>query len=514
MVYIRITIWCKWVIGNNQKINQYSINSLTVNILSAMTTQIECPAKYQIYIDIGRGKHVNHVIHNYFKIVKVRQGEGSVGICKKCDKKVFFDRNSSILVEHLKTDHPTNYREGWNYSYPHYIKLLGEVLWQTSTDFPEVKKDQMKMTFGVRHGEGTSIIRFPESRKGRLREAGNEVTNDWRRKILETYNEHPVGSFQGHFDRPIGRLLIRGKKALSFAEYTQYTHTPADICHTFEVNLQKYKQLDNLMKIDSLKVAEKDPMIGDLKISGPCSRNDNQKLMYTCVKSRCVLPCVCKDCVLEEGQCEDHNILHPGYFDKNVHAFTVRSHDSVQLNKVRRDELESGTLSIEIVKYAGIEKEETVCVQCPQDVLHHQAYHLVHHDSCKYCRNEKHKYENVTSVEDCFREIKRRNYFEKVSCHICKKLFSNETKKRYHIETQHNHDKTKGFKCKECDKIYQSKQSLEYHMKIQHSVEQEMHHCPVCTGIFSTKHGLDVHVRSTHFLRKVSCEFCNSEFTR
>ena len=133
--------------GNNKHSNQYSTNSLTMNILPAhaMATQIECPAKYQIYIDLGRGKHVNHVIHNYFKIVKVGQGEGSVGICKKCDKKVFFERNSSILVEHLKTDHPTNYREGWNYSYPHYIKILGEVLFQTSTDFPEVKKDKMNI---------------------------------------------------------------------------------------------------------------------------------------------------------------------------------------------------------------------------------------------------------------------------------------------------------------------------------------------------------------------------------
>ena len=508
---------CKRVDGNNKHSNQYSTNSLTMNILPAhaMATQIECPAKYQIYIDLGRGKHVNHVIHNYFKIVKVGQGEGSVGICKKCDKKVFFERNSSILVEHLKTDHPTNYREGWNYSYPHYIKILGEVLFQTSTDFPEVKKDKMKTTFGVRHAEGASIIRFPESRKGRLREEESKISeNVWQGKIFKTYNEHPVGSFQGHFDRPIGSLLIRGKKALSFAEYTQYTHTPADNCHTFEVDLQKYKELDNLMKIESLKVVEKDSTVGDLKISGPCSRNDNQKLIYTCVKSRCLMPCVCKDCVLEEGQCDDHDILHPGYFDKDAHAFTVRSHDSVEFNRIGRKELESGSRGIQIVKYAGIENDDSVCVQCPQDVLHHQAYHLVHHDLCKFCRNEKHKYENVTSVEDCFREMKRKHFFEQVSCHICNKLFSNERKKRYHIETQHNHDKTKGFQCKECDKMYQSKQGLEYHMKVQHAVEQETHHCPVCIGVFTTKHGLDVHVRSTHFLRKVSCEFCNSEFTR
>ena len=45
-------------------------------------------------------------------------------------------------------------------------------------------------------------------------------------------------------------------------------------------------------------------------------------------------PCVCKDCVSEEKQCQSHKILHPGYFDPEKHSFTVRNDDSLDINLV------------------------------------------------------------------------------------------------------------------------------------------------------------------------------------
>ena len=89
-------------------------------------------------------------------------------------------------------------------------------------------------------------------------------------------------------------------------------------------------------------------------ISGPCSKDQNQSLIYTCIKHRCIFPCVCKDCVEDEGQCEDHTILHPGYFSPEQHALTVRMHDSYNINLIQDDFAVGANRIVEVVKYAGI----------------------------------------------------------------------------------------------------------------------------------------------------------------
>ena len=92
-----------------------------------------------------------------------------------------------------------------------------------------------------------------------------------------------------------------------------------------------------------------------------------------------LVPCLCKDCVKEEGQCEDHHILHPGYLKPEYHAITVRKHDSRNISLVRNNfKFEVGRC-VEVIKYAGIEKYANTCLKCPRDFLHHQAYHFVHH---------------------------------------------------------------------------------------------------------------------------------------
>ena len=75
-----------------------------------------------------------------------------------------------------------------------------------------------------------------------------------------------------------------------------------------------------------------------------------------------------------------------------------------------------------MIKYAGIEKEESNCGKCPTDLLHHQAYHFVHHDLCKFCKNERHQYEQVKSKKIARKNMKDKYNDEKLSCHVCSKV--------------------------------------------------------------------------------------------
>ena len=68
---------------------------------------------------------------------------------------------------------------------------------------------------------------------------------------------------------------------------------------------------------------------------------------------------------------------------------------------------------IEVIKYAGIEKDSRNCEKCPIDVLHHHVYHFVHHKLCKFCRNEKHKYEEVKSMKTAIENMKDKYNDEK-----------------------------------------------------------------------------------------------------
>ena len=136
------------------------------------------------------------------------------------------------------------------------------------------------------------------------------------------------------------------------------------------MNHEKYKNLDDLNKIKALKIG---PNVENLNIIGPCSRDHDMSLLYTCIKHKCIFPCVCKDCVLEEKQCQEHQILHSGYFDPDRHAITVRSDDSHDINTVTDDFGFDPKGKIEVIKYAGIEKDSSNCEKCPKDVLHHHA---------------------------------------------------------------------------------------------------------------------------------------------
>ena len=260
-------------------------------------------------------------------------------------------------------------------------------------------------------------------------------------------------------------------------------------------------KLNDLQKIKALRASLVE---NDVCIEGPCSRDSDMSLMYTCRRRKCIFPCVCKDCVIEgEKQCEEHQILHPGFFDQEKHAITVRSDDFYNINLVRDNFAFDPKRTIEGIKYAGIQRD---CETCQKDLQHHQAYHFVHHGTCKFCCNEMHKYENIKTLKECYENMKDRYNDEKLSCHYCNKLFSSQKKKENHVQHMHENTTT-GIPCLECNQTFQSKQAREHHQMVAH-VKGEEDMCDVCEKTFKSKHALQVHKRSVHNRKSLYCKKC------
>ena len=472
-----------------------------------MADSEQCPSAYETYIDIIKPSHVKYVIWFFFHKFEAK---GTVE-CKNCHKEFIFNGDRIDLVEHLRAEHYVSDRSGFCYSYENYFEHLTQSVEYNSFHFSEIQHDNLKLSFGVRYAANFTLLRFPESRKNRtVSYDRTSYSSDWQKNVCNTYISNPVGSYQGHFDRPMTSNVYTGSRPLSFRKYTEFTHSPPDQCNQYEVNLEKYGNLHDLKKIEALVIG---PNVENLNIIGPCSRDHDMSLVYTCVKHKCLLPCVCKDCVLEEKQCEDHQILHSGFFDPERHAITVRNDDSHNINLVTGDFSFDPKSIIEVIKYAGIEKDESNCGKCPRDVLHHQAYHFVHHDLCKFCRNEKHKYEEVKSIKIARENMKDKYNDEKLSCHVCSKLFLSKQKKDSHVKTQHGNESNIGIVCCKCDRVFQSKTAHDYHQEVTHQQESDMRHtCAVCQKTFKTKHSVNVHTRTVHNRRGFFCRKCFFSF--
>ena len=479
------------------------MNSHKVN----MAKSEKCPSSYETYIDIIKPSGVKYVIWFFFHRFEAK---GTVQ-CKNCHKEFIFNGDRNELVEHLRAKHYISDRTGFCYSYENYFEHLTQSVRYDSHQFSEIQHDNLKLSFGVRYAGNFTLLRFPESRKNRT--AKSERTSyrsDWQKTVCNTYTSNPIGSYQGHFDRPMISNVYTGSRPLSFSKYTEFTHSPPDQCNQYEVNHEKYKNLDNLKKIEALEIG---PNVENLNVVGPCSRDHDMSLLYTCVKHKCLLPCVCKDCVLEEKQCQDHQILHSGFFDPERHAITVRNDDSHDINLVTGEFSFDPKGIIEVIKYAGIEKDESNCGKCPIDLLHHQAYHFVHHELCKFCRNERHKYEEVKSLKIAHENMKDKYNDEKLSCHMCSKLFQSKQKKDNHVRTQHGNKSNIGIACNECDRLFQSKTAHDYHTEVTHQHEAEMKHlCAVCKKTFKNKHSVNVHTRTVHNRRGFFCRKCFFSF--
>ena len=237
-----------------------------------MNQQSNCPMSYETYIDLFKPARAKFVVWIFFDKIRSR----NVVRCKACDKEFSFCDERSTLVAHLKETHYYNEGTGFYYSYQNYMKHLAQSLHYERHNFSEVKKDNLKLSFGVRNAEKITLLRFPESRKNRTIKSDVKSKSSWQKHVCTTYTDNPVGSYQGQFDRPMISKVFNGDRPLSFAEYTEFTHSPQEQCNEYKINKTKYHGLDDLKKIESLEI---DDMGNISNIKGPCSKDYDMSLL-------------------------------------------------------------------------------------------------------------------------------------------------------------------------------------------------------------------------------------------
>ena len=158
--------------------------------------------------------------------------------------------------------------------------------------------------------------------------------------------------------------------------------------------------------------------------------------------------------------------------------------------------------SSNIYKYAGIPR---TCLECTDNVFHHQAFHFVYRNSCKFCRVSRYRFDGVRTQEHFVRRLQILEDREELSCYICYKIFSTgQDKKRhiYHTERQHNEEnKTPRFECEYCDKKFHVKHSLNVHVRYAHTFDQVK--CEYWSETFKKQSNLNSHMKYVHDI------FCN-----
>ena len=400
-------------------------------------------------------------------------------------------------------------------------------------------------------------IQMPHSRITRSRYSSSPPSRSWPRSIAKTYNDNAVGAFAGNFDKPMTSNIRCGNTVLNFQEFVDFRHKPEDECHCYKVDLEKYFDLSDISKIESLKIADDD--IHELNIAGPASikgktRGELDTIIYTCVKHKCILPCPCYLCIDDDPDECEHKILHPGFFDPKVHLFTVRNADSYDINwneenltdgnkfctnrKCRgnvvthcppqrsfryrmscqvKDKSNCCCLdcpyckSLDVLKYPGTEKE---CQSCQMKLIHHESYHLVYHYMCLFCIESLTKFKNIMSEKEYWEQLDETRYEETISCKFCHRLFFDKQKKERHIEIVHNKNPDYLYACDDCSKAFGSKQALKYHIESVHEKLNLEIPCDVCEKTFRMNQNLDDHMRQVHGDLKYDCELCPAEFKR
>ena len=258
--------------------------------------------------------------------------------------------------------------------------------------------------------------------------------------------------------------------------------------------------------------------ITDLKhsIQGAASTVD-MGVVYTCKLLRCVVHCpcsvcrdsrktcrlkcreeVCQDC---NSQCTQHIVKLPRLFDAETDHFTMVTE---QMEKYKFAQ-----------PYAGIPLS---CVQCSQDVLDHQIFHLVYHTRCRFCRFEMRPFEHhsIRWLEDykqaCLKVTRR----DAGTCSVCFLQCQDKYARKKHEETLHE-GKPKQHKCDKCNKTFSNSNACSYHQaKHENVVTKDT--CDLCGSQFSSDGTLLRHKQLIHGEMsegpEYNCIECGIKFSR
>ena len=417
-------------------------------------------------------------------------------VCKECQIVVF---SSMDLSSHLRK-HP----EIWF----QYLDNLAVLIKPKIIEVQEATTDSLKLvtTITEKNTGNTLILYFPISRKERdvTKLEINEHLQGFHGRLQTQYNYCIVGPFAGPYDQnkclPLS-IQIPGTD-LNYDEYTSFRHSDEVSCKKFIIT-DSYDDVENTAKIDSLAIAndiECESEESDDSDSESDSDSD-EKIVYTCQKKMCRIPCPCSLCNGKE-QCDHHKLKHEELFDEENDMVIYRSNDLFCQNKRF---FESGYT----ITYPGIPIQ---CKNCQIDFLHHISYHFDQHWSCKFCRKNMYK-TYAKSVSEFKESLKKHEYYLKCVCPFCGNTFCEPYFRKKHVQFEHEgNDK---FACNLCTRTFHSKQGLDYHHSTSHSSEKETEKfkCEKCGKQFSAKVTFSKHIKYAHSeTRRFNCSECDSRF--
>ena len=373
---------------------------------------------------------------------------------------------------------------------------------RTETDH-QVNMPVLKLKTGIRdlQNDKTMSLSFPKSRIKRniadLKDV--QLLSGFEGIVQEEYNKSPVGQYMGPYDQnkqlELSAQLPSSK--IDYQMYTAFLHQEIEPCKIMKIT-DSYADIEDLEKIDALQISDTDIS----KIEETKHKYEKEdRIFYSCQNKGCFIPCPCSPCCTSDKQCLDHRIKHVELFDIEKHLFSIRSTEPICRNKNFFSKPKSY-----ILKYSGIPKK---CGKCKKDLLHHNSYHLVFHENCKFCRQNRYKMFAKT-VKELNDVQKKEDLYIRSVCPHCDRQFCDPSTRKKHIDLEHN---KAPYSCAICNKTFHVKQSMDYHNIHHHSSQSQSELCGLCDATFSSTVSLKNHVKYVHSEeRSFVCLYCNVRF--
>lgn len=338
---------------------------------------------------------------------------------------------------------------------------------------------------------------FPKSRLSRdfSKIVGIDNLDGFHGRIQKEYNEHSVGQFMGPYDQheKLNLCVQLPESKLDYRGYMEFRHD-GDTC--FEFQLKAYNTHDVLEKVKAYSIKTNSKDKDSNSDQSDCS---NEQLSYTCHLEKCVIPCPCPQCHLDQPQCSEHRIEHAKLFNEREHAISIRS----SMEFCNDKHFFSNSY---IVKYSGIPLN---CSRCKRDLLNHHSYHLKFHNNCRFCEQNRFKYKAKT--EHKLKQLAEQEigYYETICPHCDRQFYDSYNVKR-HIRNEHTGHSS--FKCNFCEKAFQSTTAKVYHERSHQNTDTSVH-CDLCKKTFVSDIVLKSHKKCVHSeLPREQCPYCDSTF--
>ena len=394
---------------------------------------------------------------------------------------------------------------------PKYVDHCADKLEKFLTRVP--RESDLELCTAIPRDACDITMRLPLSRMPRIRYMTELPRGNWPRQIATTYQDNAVGSFAGNYDMSMTTPIRAGSTLCSFDEYVTFVHEEEEHCFLFDIDEGLYDVCEINERIHSLVISDYDEdcehPLYNLKLAGPATLRDTpeslDRILYTCKLQKCIIPCVCMIC---NGfvECEEHpEILHPGFFHREKHLFTVKNADSFNIN-YNEENLEFFNkrctnrtcegihgnhwescgpggctcqscplcTSVDVFKYPGAEAD---CKECKEDLLDHEAYHFIYHYKCRFCRESRIRFQDVLDELDYWNDHYEARDQESRSCKFCYKILFDKSTLRRHINTVHKKTPEKLFLCTNAKNILVQIKRLNITKKL--STKKQMKTCLV-----------------------------------